>query len=818
MKMINLNGPWKLYRAGNPVPVPAVVPGSVFHDLMENGLMEDPFYRDNEKMARELSFCDYTYERTFEVSKGYLEAKRIELCCEGLDTLTKIYINGKMIGETDNMFRQYELDVRSALMEGSNSIRIEFASVSRYAQEMANKKELFQFDYAMPGMGHIRKGHYMFGWDWGPQIPDMGIYRPISLKAYGTGKITDVLFSQEHLEGKVCLRASVKAQLFEEGTAYELRITDPDGVEKSYVSATGDFEIDIRKPQLWWPHGHGEQKLYKAEVVLVKNGQEADSKSYRLGLRTMELVQEEDEWGRSFYFKINKVPIYLKGADYIPEDNILPRCSRERTRRLLMDCTECNHNAIRVWGGGIYPEEYFYDLCDELGIVVWQDLMFACATYDSENEAFMDTTMKELKYQIGRIRHRACLGLICGNNEMELAHVEWEMKDREENKKQYTRMFEELLPKLAAETAPDVAYWLASPTSGGNFFVPNSEDYGDMHYWGVWHQCAPFEAYRTVNPRFMSEFGIQSFPCLKTMETCTEPEDRNIFSKVMELHQKGGPEGNERILNYVSQLYRYPKNFESLLYISQMIQAEGIRCGVEHWRRIFGRCMGVIYWQLNDCWPVASWSGIDSCGRWKALHYFSRKFFSPLMVSADNTGKKMDIYVTNDLNRKEELEICWTLYRFDGSQVRADKLEVEAGGCQAAKVLSLDFSEEIRTQEDEENTLLLLELKQDGKLVSENMVYFTPVKYMALKKPCIDVKVKECADSFELYFVSDVLVKSLSVDFKDYDFVLSDNFFDLIPGKEKKIVLDKKSAPDLDCEKLKEQLRWLSVADTYDEI
>lgn len=818
MKIIDLNGSWKLYRAGDTTPIAAVVPGSVFHDLMENGLMEDPFYRDNEKTARELSYHNYTYERTFEVPEEYLGAKRVELCCEGLDTLTKIYINGELVGETDNMFRRYELDVKSVLKAGDNFIRIEFASVSRFAQEMADKKELFQFDYAMPGMGHIRKGHYMFGWDWGPQIPDMGIYRSISLKAYEKGKITDVLFSQKHSEGKVRLSASISAQLFEEGVSYELRITNPDSLTETYISNTGSFTIDIENPQLWWPHGYGEQKLYQVEAVLVKNGLEADKKYYRLGLRTMELIQEEDEWGRSCYFRVNEVPIYLKGADYIPEDNILPRCSYERTRRLLLDCIECNHNAVRVWGGGIYPEEYFYDLCDELGIVVWQDLMFACATYDSDNETFMDTTLKEITFQIGRIRHRACLGLICGNNEMELAHVEWDMKDLEENKKRYLHMFENLLPKLAAETAPDVAYWLASPTSGGNFFEPNNENYGDMHYWGVWHECAPFEAYRSINPRFMSEFGIQSFPCLKTMKSCTEPEDRNIFSRVMELHQKGGPEGNERILNYVSQLYRYPRNFESLLYISQMIQAEGIRYGVEHWRRIFGRCMGVIYWQLNDCWPVASWSGIDSCGRWKALHYFSKKFFSPLLVSADNVGKKMEIYITNDLNREAKLELDWTLYRFDGTKVRSDSMQAVVGGCQAKRVLGLDFEKDIRTQEEAENTLVLLELKQEGELVSENMVYFAPVKYMTLKTPHIDVNIRECEDGFELSFQVDTLVKSLFVDFKDYDFVLSDNFFDLIPGKGKTIFLSKERAAGMDCKMLKEQIRWMSIADTYDEI
>lgn len=816
MKQISLNGTWLMYRKDIGKQIQAQVPGSVFHDLMENGLMEDPFYRDNEKKARELSFYDYVYEREFDITEDFLKLDRIELCCEGLDTLTDIFMNGICVGKTDNMFRLYELDVKHALKAGKNTIRIEFASVSRYAQQEDEKEKLFQFEYAMPGMGHIRKGHYMFGWDWGPQIPDMGIYRPVSLKGYEAGKITDVHFHQIHEDGKVKLEVKTDAQIWSDGVSYEVELCSPAGETMTSTVNEGECEIVIENPMLWWPHGHGEQFLYQAEVRLVKDGKVIDQRHYQTGLRTMELIQEKDEWGTSFYFKINGVPVYMKGADYIPEDNILPRCNYDRTKRLLLDCIECNHNSIRVWGGGIYPEEYFYDLCDELGIVVWQDLMFACATYPSENSGFMETTMGELKYNIGRIRHRACLGLICGNNEMELAHVEWEMEDREENKKKYLQLFEQELPALAREIAPDVAYWIASPSSGGDFREPNGEEQGDMHYWGVWHMCEPFVAYRTVNPRFMSEFGIQSFPCLKTMETCTLPEDRNIFSRIMELHQKGGPEGNERILNYISQLYRYPRNFESLLYISQMIQAEGIRYGVEYWRRIYGRCMGTIYWQLNDCWPVASWSGIDSCGRWKALHYFSKKFFAPVLVSVNDEDKQLDIFVTNDRNQESGLELSWGLYRFNGTRVKGGIQNIVVGACRSTEVMKLDFREDIVTWEDEINYVFQVELKEGGVVVSENKVYFAPVKYMELKKLEISVSVTETEKDFVFELMTDTLVKGLYVDFTDRDFILSDNFFDLIPGIGKKLLLSKERAENITVEELKEKIKFLSVADTYE--
>lgn len=805
-----------MYQKNDGGRIPAQVPGSVFHDLMENGLMEDPFYRDNEKKARELSFHDYVYEREFELAQDFLKLDRIELCCEGLDTLTDIFMNGIWVGKTDNMFRLYEIDVKHALKAGINTIRIEFTSASGYAQQENDKEKLFQFDYAMPGMGHIRKGHYMFGWDWGPQLPDMGIYRPISLKGYEAGKITDVRFRQEHKEGSVNIGVKTEAEIWSEGVSFEAEICSPKGEKKKYAGAAAECEIRIENPLLWWPCGHGKQNLYQVEIRLVKDGTEVDRRHYQIGLRTMELVREKDEWGTSFYFRINGVPVYMKGADYIPEDNILPRCNYDRTRRLLLDCVECNHNAIRVWGGGIYPEEYFYDLCDELGIVVWQDLMFACATYPSGNPEFMETTQAELKYNMGRIRHRACLGLICGNNEMELAHVDWAMENREENKKKYLRFFEQELPALAKEAAPDVAYWLASPSSGGGFGEPNGEEQGDMHYWGVWHMCEPFVAYRTVNPRFMSEFGIQSFPCLKTMETCTLPEDRNIFSRIMELHQKGGPEGNERILNYISQMYRYPRNFESLLYISQMIQAEGIRYGVEYWRRIYGRCMGTVYWQLNDCWPVASWAGIDSCGRWKALHYFSRKFFAPLLVSVNDEDKRLAVYVTNDRNREYSLELCWGLYRFDGARVKGGVHPAVIGACRSAEVMKLDFRKDIVTREDEINYVFRVELKENGTVLSENQVYFAPVKYMELTKPEIGVTVTETEKDYILGFKTDTLVKGLYVDFTDYDFVLSDNFFDLIPGIEKKVLLSRKRAENISGEELKEKMKLFSVVDTYE--
>ena len=495
------------------------------------------------------------------------------------------------------------------------------------------------------GFPHLRKAHCMFGWDWGPRLPDAGIFRPVSLLGVKNSRIESVYVTQHHEEGKVTLDFDVTLELFGgsksaqgsgfmeqaaqwDTTRIEVEVTSPDG-KKYHPNLSGkepageapkeDYRIEITDPQLWWPRGYGKQPLYQVKVTLLsKEGEALDTWERRIGLRVLTVNTEKDEWGNCFAYEVNGVKIFAMGADYIPEDNILSRVNRERTRKLLTDAAWANHNCIRVWGGGYYPDDFFFDICDELGLIVWQDFMFACASYELDDD-FERNVSKEIVDNVRRIRHHACLGLWCGNNEMETQTLDGVWKTTAKQKYDYIKLYEYIIPKILQEEDPAAFYWPSSPSSGGNFDNPWDENRGDTHYWDVWHGNKPFTEYRKFRFRYLSEFGFQSFPCLKTVESFTLPEDRNIFSRVMEMHQRNCA-ANGKILNYLSATYLYPKDFDSLLYTSQLLQADAIRYGVEHFRRHRGRCMGAVVWQLNDIWPVASWASVDYYGRWKALH------------------------------------------------------------------------------------------------------------------------------------------------------------------------------------------------------
>lgn len=616
MEILSLNGDWKMRNVREEQWHNARVPGSVFTDLLREGLMEDPFYRDNEDRATELSYNDYEYKREFNISSSMLKKDKIFLCCEGLDTLTEIKINGKLIAKTTNMHRSYEFDVKNMLEEGKNSIYIRFYSPTRYIKKMQKKNPLWRrmFDIAMPGFYFLRKAHSMFGWDWGPKIPDSGIWRDISLKFFKNGRLKDVYITQKHQKSRANIKVFINLDRWA-GEEFELEISlaAPDGeriikrLKTDNIRKNYNVYFTIKNPELWWPNGYGKQSLYRLRVVLNKKGEILDSKELKIGLRTLTVRQKRDRWGRSFEFVINGVAIFARGANYIIEDNLMSRYSARRTERLIQDCIEANFNCIRVWGGGIYPPDYFYDLCDRYGLIVWQDFMFACAIYPVNNKFIKNITF-ELEDNIKRIRNHPSLVLWCGNNEIEWIISMIGNKSIEELevpkyvlsiqmklvKKMYIYLFEKVIPAVVKKYDPERLYWPSSPSSGGRFDNPDDEKRGDVHYWDVWHGLKPFRDYRNHYFRFTSEYGFQSFPGIKTVKSFTVPEDRNIFSYVMEKHQKNGS-ANGRILTYLSETFKYPKDFESLLYTSQILQAEAIKYGVEHWRRNRGRCMGSIY-------------------------------------------------------------------------------------------------------------------------------------------------------------------------------------------------------------------------------
>lgn len=621
----------------------------------------------------------------------------------------------------------------------------------------------------------------MFGWDWGPRLPDAGIWKDIYLIGMNSSRIENVYVTQEHIDGMVKVKTKV-----EQSAVAEIHITikTPEG---EIIKAVNNVCMLIPYAKMWWPNGLGKQPLYEILVELVEDGEIVDSSTKRIGLRTMTMIREQDQWGESFAHRVNGLSFFAMGADYIPEDNIFSRITPKRTRRLLEQCKNANFNVIRVWGGGAYPCDEFFDICDELGLVIWLDFMFACANYKLDYD-FEDNITAEIRDNVRRIRHHASLGLWCGNNEMEMFAARKHYDGSEITKAHYIRMYEHIIPHILREEDPITFYWPASPSSGGSFDEPNDANRGDVHYWEVWHGNVPFSEFRKYYFRYASEYGFQSFPSMKTIESFTLEEDRNIFSRVMEMHQRN--EGaNGKIMNYLSKTYLYPNDLKTLVYASQLLQAEAIKYGVEHWRRNRGRCMGAIYWQLNDIWPVASWASIDYYGRWKALHYYAKRFFAPIMISchevcetttrlavvtepSDNISTAR-LSVTNESKCEVEGTVHWSLRDASSRILLAGELKLTVPPFESVWLEEQDFSD---------TAYLVNHFTYDYEVketrVSQGSVLFTAPKHYHFINPELFYQI----DRKLIIIEAKAYAKCVEISSPDCDLILSDNYFDMEAG------------------------------------
>lgn len=821
MTKLELNGIWELRDENGKVLCPVKVPGSVISGLYAAGEIEHPYVGENEYRIRSLFEKDYEFVRFFEMNAEILRNREIQLVCEGLDTLTQIFINDVEIATTNNMHRTYSFSVKDYIKEGQNEIRIVFHSVLQYIrnyQYRENKQIHYVTCGAMEGNQLIRKAHSMFGWDWGPQLVDAGIWRDIYLVASSGTQIEDTRIRQVH-EKDGTVRIKIEITLSEETKKQvEASLEEPESRKhlpaevRKVAPCLYEAEIPVKNPKLWWPNGYGSQPLYRLKLSI---GQETVLEK-TIGLRTITVSQKEDEWGNEFVFLVNGEKIFARGGNYIPEDAVYPWISKEKIAYLLKSCVRANFNCIRVWGGGYYPSDEFYDLCDRYGLIVWQDLMYACNVYDVTEE-FAETVRWETIDNVRRIRHHASLGLWCGNNEIESAWHHWGdfQKESPYLRADYIKLFEEILPKAVRSVDDQTFYWPSSPSSGGCFDEPDSDKRGDVHYWDVWHGQKPFSDYRKYYFRFCSEFGFQSFPCLKTIAMFAPKEDWNIFSKVMESHQKNDS-ANGKILYYLSENFRYPKDFKSLLYVSQILQGIAIKSGVEHWRRNRGRCMGTLYWQINDNWPVASWASIDYYGRWKALHYMARKFYAPIEVSICKCEHEISVFLENETH--EEI-ICREAFL----RIRDTHFGIVYECSTTAKVAAFNADKLIACKMESdwlERADIYIEaevLLEDGTILIDTDT-FIPYKHLELPRVHIDTAVEETKDYFEITISGDGFAPFVELDFEDADVIFSDNFFTISNEKKIRTTIQKADIQNgsfADANDLKKRLAITTLVDTF---
>ena len=780
---------WTLYY-DNFGPLSCQAPCTMYSVLYDHGKIPDPFYGTNERELQYLAEKDCVFESVFSAPPALLTREHIELVFHGLDTICHIYLNGTLLGKVKNMHREYVYEVKPLLTAGGNTLRLEFKSPRRYFAQQQHKHYLYMNDGdTLPGAAHLRKAMYQSGWDWGPTLPDMGIFRGVELKGWNVDRFDGVAVRQHHENGSVSVELDVTTKCHAGCEIY----ADFDG--KRVLLKNGHGIIQVDNPKLWWARGYGDQPLYDLDVELVCGGEVIDRCHKQLGLRTLTVSTEPDADGKGseFCFVLNGVKIFSMGANLVPMDNLLSRITDQRWETIVRQAVDANFNTLRVWGGGYYPDSRFYELCDQYGLLVWQDFMFACTTYPHD-PAFLRRVEAEAEYNIHRLRNHASLAMWCGNNEIYegIRYWGWEEKYSSEVYQQmqegYDVLFRQLLPQKVKEFDPGRFYLEGSPLEA-NWGRPESWKVGDSHNWGTWYGQKPFESLDKEIPRFMSEYGFQAFPEMKTIRTFASPEDYELESPVMNAHQKSTI-GNALIKKTMSLYYPVPEKFEDLVYVGLVLQGHGMRRGMVAHRRNRPYCMGSLPWQLNDSWPVVSWSAIDYYGNWKAMQYHTRRAFAPVLVDAIRQGDKLRFYVLSDCLQTENVTLHLALTDFQGRVMRRHRVE----GMLPVNASEVFFEEDWQKAFegcDTTASFIRMTLRgADGKKVLSDEVFY-PVYPKEQRLPRAEIacrKVKK-GGVVELTLKSRVLARDVFVEVPLQGARFSDNFFDLLPGETKRITV-----------------------------
>ena len=816
--ILDLNGEWSVRQldTADPVHVTGHVPGVVHHDLLREGRVENPFYRLREIEQSWVEEATWEYTRTFDLSEEYLAHRHVVLRCDGLDTIADVFVNGEKIASTDNMFIGWRWDVRHCLRVGQNTLRVVFHPVRPVMDERAAA-----YWHGLLGTQHapwhavnrhfVRKSHTHGGWDWGPCFLTPGIWRDIALECYDGPRLLNLTHWQEHRDGGVQLHVTAWLDAGERAEGNLIVDIAGASAEVPFVTAGGetrvDAELGVEDPELWWPAGYGGQPLYTLTATL-SSADETQQLRQRIGFRSCEVVRRPDETGESFAFQINGVPMFAKGSNWIPSDSFDSRLSDEQVRWELESAVNAHHNMIRIWGGGIYERDRFYEICDELGLMVWQDFMFACNLYPT-TEAFLESVRVEVRQQVRRLMHHPSIALWCGNNECEAAlngrkYDPVTGEDRERTcVAEYDQLYVQTIAPIVAEEDPARLYWPSSPSNGIRRFGDTADrSRGDVHYWQVWHGDQPFSNYLEVEPRFSSEFGFQSFAAPELLNKVTLPQDRNITTPVMEHFQRSGA-GNQKILNHLSRHFRVPAGWEDTLYMSQVLQALSMKVACEHWRRIKPHNMGTLIWQLNDIWPGASWSSMDWEGRWKMLHYAERKFFAPVLVSAVEKDGAVDVWATSDVNRPLDGKLEIRLQGLDGTTHFEQDTQVNLAPLESKRLFTFVPGDVQGGRWPRTRTVLRMALSC-GEYSSENTHFFVPAKALELQKPVISRHLRERDDEVELALESDTLVPYVWIRHGDVQGTWSDNGMHLFAGESRTLHFTPRGS--YDCSDLEEAL------------